>query len=556
MCLNTHGHTVCGKPLSVIASSSGPASRIPWCPGVRRAVYQVAAHFRLSPSNIRTLLYTEPSSSSSSSSLLSSNSSSSSNDKVCSVFDLLCRQTNCYHPDHPQFSHVVEPKLERLVRSALYALHEEGRIVIWCNKGSTWKEAYWPEFTRIWVTPDWDGMFGDETVDESLRKSLAEVCLGGTVPEAARATMAMGDTQTQTLSQPQQRWPAGACGLPMLSGAHGVNSGGVDTSPMIVVDDDQAGDRDDDDASCVTANTSITGTTGITGSSTFITESDWMSEDRRWQRGSHTHTDVDFAPVSLIPSTAASRSSSPGVRSRRGFCNIPVDNSTASAPTFAPAPAPASASTASASGNLHGHFMLPASPAPSPRAPRVLAQQHAQGQTKTQTSSTLPPMFSSSHWPGTLRSETSTAAHANTNTPTRFPSSISRTISQAAHQHQQRKHEHGVVQDQGQGRRQDRGQGLGTSKWAVRRRRKQQKLREAEALLTVAQEQQDQRSPAHHDVPHHQRQQQLPQAVLPSSSASPATSLAPPTHVPAPASMQISPSSPPTGYEWVLRPRH
>lgn len=163
--------TVCGKRVAEIAGAAGSATRIPWCPMVLLTVHKVLAHYQLTPSNLSTQVCHD-----------------ATTNEYISVFQFLCRQTNCWHPTHPQFHGAVHPKLGALARRILSQLDGADVIVIYALRGSPIREVYWPKWTRAWSTEGWNGDFRSRRIQgvEALRAELREVVYGGATPELER----------------------------------------------------------------------------------------------------------------------------------------------------------------------------------------------------------------------------------------------------------------------------------------------------------------------------------------------------------------------------------
>lgn len=206
--------TVCGKRVAEIAGGAGNATRIPWCPAVVLMVHQVLAHYRLTPSNLCTKVCHD-----------------ATTNEYMSVFQFLCRQTNCWHPSHPQFHGAVHPKLAALARRILTQLDRAGVVVVYALRGSSTREVYWPTWTRAWSTEGWNGDFRSRRIQgvESLRAELREVEFGGALPELVRRA--------------QLEDEEGEAAMVMMAGVH-ASSG---TQNIDVQDEEEEEDLDDDD---------------------------------------------------------------------------------------------------------------------------------------------------------------------------------------------------------------------------------------------------------------------------------------------------------------------
>lgn len=277
-------------------------------------VHQVLAHYRLTPSNLCTKVCHD-----------------ATTNEYTSVFQFLCRQTNCWHPTHPQFHGAVHPKLAALARRILTQLDRAGAIIIYALRGSSTREVYWPAWTREWSTERWNGDFRSRRIQdvEALRAELREVEFGGAMPELVRRA--------------QLEEEEAEAAMEMMAGPHA--SSGIQNMDVQEEEDEEDPDDDDD---------------GQTG-----------KENKRQQRRQQfyqSEEDVDMVDVGLQEDVLLERAAGASTfytatddGSKGGQWDLGLQPHVARHGLHPP-PTPASAATGS---NLGGVYMAPPSFIPS-----------------------------------------------------------------------------------------------------------------------------------------------------------------------------------------------
>ncbi|KAJ4385234.1 hypothetical protein N0V93_010295 [Gnomoniopsis smithogilvyi] len=159
-------------------------------------MHQLASYYQLTPSNTTTAMTRTHTPSSLPS------ASHHTTGSLETVFDIICKEVNCWHPSNPQFAAIVYPRLHTKLVSILRALDRTGIVVIYGLPTSNIKLVYWPIHTREWAKSDWNGDYG-RVVDVELRNTLDAVSSGSESIPAVVLEAAQGVQNIPFLPNPK-----------------------------------------------------------------------------------------------------------------------------------------------------------------------------------------------------------------------------------------------------------------------------------------------------------------------------------------------------------------
>lgn len=171
---------MCNKSVDTLLHGMNHRTVIKWCDSSRRIMKQMMAHYRLCPRNLTSKTCPAPAPIQDD----NDNGGGGGNGGITTVFQAVCMAIHCYWPENPQYARVVEPKIESEMRRLLRQLDAEDAIALYALPRAG-KGVWWPEYTRGWSQPDWNGEAGG-VVTRQCREILGGVELGKPLPAWAR----------------------------------------------------------------------------------------------------------------------------------------------------------------------------------------------------------------------------------------------------------------------------------------------------------------------------------------------------------------------------------